>query len=71
VGVVVLAVQFFGHPMRSAPFAPYGGTAAACSKWPPSTLHMQKALSQINLQLHHVLSDITESSGQGPDEKIL
>src|SRR5581483_1857584 len=23
------------------------------------TLHMQKALSQMNLQLHHVLSDIT------------
>jgi hypothetical protein len=27
-------------------------------------LHMQKALSQMNLQLHHVLSDITGTSGQ-------
>jgi hypothetical protein len=56
--------------MPSAPFAPYVGTAAACSKWPPSTfLHMQKALSQMNPQLHHVLSDITETSGQGRGEK--
>jgi hypothetical protein len=30
---------------------------------------MQKALSQMNLQLHHVLSDITGTSGQGPGEK--
>src|SRR5271157_3348303 len=27
------------------------------------TLHMQKALSQMNLQIHHVLSDITGVSG--------
>ena len=27
------------------------------------TMHMQKALSQMNLQLHHVLSDITGLSG--------
>jgi len=27
-------------------------------------LHMQKALSQMNLQIHHVLSDITGVSGQ-------
>jgi hypothetical protein len=51
-------------------FSCRSGTATACSKWPPSTfLHMQKALSQMNLQLHHVLSDITETSGQGPGEK--
>jgi len=34
-------------------------------------LHMQKALSQMNLQLHHVLSDITETRSKGPVEKIL
>ena len=27
------------------------------------TMHMQKALSQMNLQIHHVLSDITGTSG--------
>ena len=32
---------------------------AACSMAPERVLHMQKALSQMNLQLHHVLSDIT------------
>jgi hypothetical protein len=26
-------------------------------------LHMQKSLSQINVQIHHVLSDITGLSG--------
>ena len=34
-------------------------------------LHMQKALSQMNLQLHHVLSDITGSSGQAILDAIL
>jgi transposase len=27
-------------------------------------LHMQKALQQMNLQVHHVLSDITGVTGQ-------
>ena len=30
----------------------------------PHILHMQKALQQMNLQLHHVLSDITGVTGQ-------
>jgi len=34
-------------------------------------LHMQKALSQMNLQLHHVLSDITGTSGQAIFDGIL
>jgi transposase len=33
--------------------------------------HMQKALSQMNLQLHHVLSDITGTSGQAILDAIL
>jgi len=32
---------------------------------------MQKALSQMNLQLHHVLSDITGTSGQAILDAIL
>src|SRR5689334_746641 len=35
------------------------------------TMHMQKALSQMNLQLHHVLSDITGLSGMRILEAIL
>jgi len=27
-------------------------------------LHMQKSLSQMNLQIHHVLSDLTGASGK-------
>jgi hypothetical protein len=34
-------------------------------------LHMQKALSQMNLQLHDVLSDITGTSGQAILDAIL
>ena len=34
-------------------------------------LHMQKSLSQMNLQIHHVLSDITGASGQAILEAIL
>jgi transposase len=34
-------------------------------------LHMQKALSQMNLQIHHVLSDITGVSGQAILDAIL
>jgi hypothetical protein len=34
-------------------------------------LHMQKALRQMNLQLHHVLSDITGTSGQAILDAIL
>jgi transposase len=34
-------------------------------------LHMQKALSQMKLQLHHVLSDITGTSGQAILDAIL
>jgi hypothetical protein len=34
-------------------------------------LHMQKALTQMNLQLHHVLSDITGISGQAILDAIL
>jgi transposase len=34
-------------------------------------LHMQKAFSQMNLQLHHVLSDITGTSGQAILDAIL
>jgi len=34
-------------------------------------LHMQKALSQMNLQLHNVLSDITGTSGQAILDAIL
>ena len=35
------------------------------------TMHMQKALSQMNLQLHHVLSDITGLSGMKILDAIL
>jgi transposase len=35
------------------------------------TLHMQKALSQMNIQLHHVLSDITGVSGLAILDSIL
>jgi transposase len=35
------------------------------------TLHMQKALSQMNLQIHHVLSDITGTSGLAILDAIL
>jgi hypothetical protein len=42
----------------------YGGIGRALFKWRPEpTQHMQKALSQMNLQLHHVLSDIMGVSG--------
>jgi transposase len=34
-------------------------------------LHMQKSLSQMNLQIHHVLSDITGTSGQAILDAIL
>ncbi len=34
-------------------------------------LHMQKSLSQMNLQIHHVLSDITGASGQAILDAIL
>jgi hypothetical protein len=35
------------------------------------TLHMQKSLSQMNIQIHHVLSDITGASGQAILDAIL
>jgi transposase len=35
------------------------------------TMHMQKALSQMNLQIHHVLSDITGVSGQAILDAVL
>jgi transposase len=35
------------------------------------TMHMQKALSQLNLQLHHVLTDITGLSGMRILDAIL
>jgi transposase len=35
------------------------------------TMHMQKALSQMNIQLHHVLSDITGLSGMSILDAIL
>lgn len=35
------------------------------------TMHMQKALSQMNLQIHHVLSDITGMSGLAILDAIL
>jgi transposase len=35
------------------------------------TLHMQKALSQMNLQIHHVLSDITGVGGQAILDAVL
>jgi len=34
-------------------------------------LHMQKSLSQMNLQIHHVLSDLTGASGQAILDAIL
>ena len=34
-------------------------------------LHMQKSLSQMNLQIHHVLSDLTGASGQAIFDAIL
>jgi len=34
-------------------------------------MHMQKSLDQMNLQLHHVLSDITGLSGQRILDAIL
>jgi transposase len=34
-------------------------------------LHMQKSLSQMNLQIHHILSDITGASGQAILDAIL
>jgi hypothetical protein len=35
------------------------------------TLHMQKELSQMNLQIHHVLSNITGVSGQAILDAVL
>ena len=35
------------------------------------TLHIQKSLSQMNVQIHHVLSDITGASGQAILDAIL
>jgi transposase len=35
------------------------------------TMHMQKALSQMNVQIHHVLSDITGVSGMAILDAIL
>ena len=65
--------------LLQASFRPPDAICAICTLWrhrgsllevaTEHILHMQKALRQINLQLHHALSDITESSGQGPDDK--
>ena len=35
------------------------------------TMHMQKALSQMNVQLHHVLSEVTGVSGMAILDAIL
>jgi transposase len=43
--------------------APCFVTATGWGKWRLHAQHMQKALTQMNLQIHHVLSDITGRSG--------
>ncbi len=49
-----------------------GGTAAACSRWPPNTRSTyKKSLSLMNLQIHHVISDITGASGLAILDAIL
>lgn len=59
--------------MLKASFRRPGETCVIRSQWrhreslvhlaAEHTMHMQKALSQMNLQVHHVLSDITDRSG--------
>ena len=57
---------------RSVPSAPSAGTAPAWWKTPAVHVqHMHKALTQMNLQIHHVLSDITGQSGMAIVEAIV
>ena len=67
--------------LLSASFRPPDAICAVRSLWrhrgsllqmaSEHTLHMQKALSQMNLQIHHVLSDITGVSGQAILDAVL
>lgn len=67
--------------LLKASFRPPGDICAVRSLWrhrgsllqmaAEHILHMQKALSQMNLQIHHVLSDITGSSGQAILDALL
>ena len=67
--------------LLSASFRPPDAICAVRSLWrhrgsllqmaSEHTLHMQKALSQMNLQIHHVLSDITGVSGQATLDAVL
>lgn len=67
--------------LLKASFRPPNDICAARSLWrhrgsllqmaSEHILHMQKSLSQMNLQIHHVLSDITGSSGQAILDAIL
>ena len=67
--------------LLKASFRPPGDICAVRSLWrhrgsllqmaSEHILHMQKSLSQMNLQIHHVLSDITGSSGQAILDAIL
>jgi hypothetical protein len=67
--------------LLSASFRPPDAICAVRSLWrhrgsllqmaAEHTLHMQKALSQMNLQIHHVLSDITGFSGQAILDAVL
>ena len=67
--------------LLKASFRPPGDICAVRSLWrhrgsllqmaSEHILHMQKSLSQMNLQIHHVLSDIPGSSGQAILDAIL
>jgi len=67
--------------LLSASFRPPDAICAVRSLWrhrasllqmaSAHTMHMQKALSQMNLQIHHVLSDITGASGQAILDAVL
>lgn len=67
--------------LLSASFRPPDAVCAVRSLWrhrssllqmaAEHTMHMQKALSQMNLQIHHVLSDITGVSGQAILDAVL
>jgi transposase len=67
--------------LLKASFRPPGDICAVRSLWrhrgsllqmaSEHIMHMQKSLSQMNLQIHHVLSDITGASGQAILDAIL
>jgi len=67
--------------LMRASFRPTMDIYAVCSHWghrgsllqmaSEHILHMQKSLSEMSLQIHHILSDITGASGQAILDAIL